>query len=119
MSFLSDLRFAGRTLRARPVFTAIAVASLALGIGANTAIFSVVESALLRDLPYNHPDSLLFVLDNQPNFEGASLSPGEYLDYQRQSQTLSGLAAYAFQSLTLTRRGDPQKLRAGCDTQLF
>ena len=116
MSVLSDLRFASRTLRARPLFTAIAVASLALGIGANTAIFSVVESALLRELPYDHPDRLLFVLDNQPNFEGASLSPGEYLDYKRQSQTLSDLAAYAFQSLTLTGRGDPQKLHAGSVT---
>jgi putative ABC transport system permease protein len=119
MSFLTDLQFATRTLRAKPVFTAIAVASLALGIGANTAIFSVVESALLRELPYDHADRLLLLRDNQPDFSAASLAPGEYLDYQKQTRTLSGLAAFSWQSLTLTASGDPQKLRASAVTPNF
>jgi putative ABC transport system permease protein len=119
MSFFNDLQFATRTLRAKPVFTAIAIASLALGIGANTAIFSVVESALLRELPYDHADRLLLLHENQPNFTGASLAPGEYLDYQKQTRTLTGLAALAWQSITLTGNGDPQKLRAFSVTPNF
>ena len=65
MALLTDLRFAARGLRAKPVFTIIAAASLALGIGANTAIFSVVESALLRSLPYDQSDRLLMMRDHQ------------------------------------------------------
>ncbi len=98
----SDLRFASRTLKAKPVFTAIAIASLALGIGANTAIFSVVEAALLRNLPFKHPDRLVFIEDHQPCCEEASLSPGEYLDYKHQSKTFQDIAAMAWQDLTLT-----------------
>ncbi len=116
MSSFSDLRFASRTLRAKPVFTAIAVASLALGIGANTAIFSVVESALLRELPYDHADRLVIMRDHQPMFPGASVSPGEFLDYQRQSKTLSGLAAFTWQELTLTGSGEPRLLHAASAT---
>ncbi len=119
MSLIADLRFAGRTLRAKPVFTAIAVASLALGIGANTAIFSVVESALLRSLPYDHPERLLLLRDHQPLAPEASISPGEYLDYQKQTRTFSGLAAFAWQSLTLNGNGEPQRLRGASVTPNF
>lgn len=119
MSIFSDLRFAGRTLRAKPVFTAIAVASLALGIGANTAIFSIVDAALLRQLPYDHADRLVIMRDHQPLFPGASVSPGEFLDYQRQSKTLSGLAAFTWQELTLTGSGEPQLLHAASATSNY
>ncbi len=108
----SDLQFASRTLRSKPVFTAVAIASLALGIGANTAIFSVVESALLRGLPFREADQLVYVRDHQPCCEMASLSPGEYLDYQKQTKALSALAAFAGQQVTLTGRSEAQKLRA-------
>ncbi len=107
----SDLRFASRTLRAKPVLTTVAVASLALGIGANTAIFSVIESALLRGLPFPNADQLVYLRDHQPGYEAASLAPGEYLDYRNQSRTLSGLAAATSQNLTLTGHSEPGNLR--------
>jgi len=99
---LSDVRFASRTLRAKPAFALVALASLALGIGANTAIFSIVESALLRGLPFKDSDRLVYIGDHQPCCESVSLSAGEYLDYRHQTRTFEDLAAYTGQSLTLT-----------------
>jgi putative ABC transport system permease protein len=107
----SDWRFVWRTLRARPFFTAVAVISLALGIGANTAIFSIIESSLLRRLPFHQPDRLVFLSDHQPCCEVASLSPGEFLDAQSATQTLSGIAAIAWQDVTLTGLAQPRTLR--------
>ncbi len=115
----SDLRFASRTLRAKPVFSAIAISSLALGIGANTAIFSVVDSALLRGLPFRQAEQLVLLRDNQPCCAAVSISPGEYLDYQKQTKTLSGLAAFTGQILTLTGNAEPQKLDAAAVTTNF
>ncbi len=115
----SDLRFASRTLRAKPVFTLIAVSSLALGIGANTAIFSVVDSALLRGLPFRSAEQLVLVRDSQPCCAAVSISPGEYLDYKKQTKTLSGFAAFAAQTLTLTGNFEPQKIDAVAVTTNF
>ncbi len=110
---MKDLQFAWRTLRARPLFAGIAILSLALGIGANTAIFSVVESSLLRGLPYPHADRLVQVGIYNPCCNVAPFSPGEYFDYSHQSKTLSGLAAYVEQvGDTLTGRGDAKALKA-------
>src|SRR5947209_14860455 len=106
----SDLWFVLRQLAAKPFFTAVAVLSLALGIGANTAIFSVVEGTLVRPLPYPHADRLLFLNDQQPAFGDASISPGEYLEYRRQSKSFSDIAAIAWQNLTLTGVPVPQSL---------
>jgi putative ABC transport system permease protein len=107
-----DLCFAWRRIKATPGIAAIAVLSLALGIGANTAIFSIIESALLRGLPVPQPDRLIYLRDRQPCCDAASLSPGEYLDYERQTRTLSGLAAAVNQTLILTGRSEPSKLNA-------
>ncbi|MBV9406015.1 MAG: ABC transporter permease, partial [Acidobacteriaceae bacterium] len=116
----SDLRFASRTLRAKPAFTAVAVLSLALGIGANTAIFSVVDSALLRSLPFRNPDRLVIMGDRQPCCDSVSLSPGEYHDYKRQSRTFEGIAAMAWQNLTLTGVNQAQALQGrGVTTNFF
>jgi len=105
-----DLRHALRTLRTKPVFLATAVLSLALGIGANTAIFSVVESSLLRGLPYPHSEQLVNLGIHQPCCAFTPLSPGEYFDYSQQSKTLSGLAAFAGQNGTLTGHSDAKNL---------
>ena len=114
-----DLQYAWRALRAQPLFLAVAVLSLGLGIGANTAIFSMIESSLLRGLPFPQADRLLYIRDRQPCCETASVSPGEYLDYKAQSTTLEGLAAASFQSLTMTGSGKPQKLRGNGVTPNF
>lgn len=105
-----DLQFSWRSLRARPLFTAIAVLSLALGIGANTAIFSVIESSLLRGLPYRNAERLAVVNITNPHWEDASMSAPEFVEYQRQARMLSGLAAFSSQSLVLTGAGDAHKL---------
>ncbi len=110
-NFWIDLRFAWRTLRTKPVFTAVAVLSLALGIGTNTAIFSIVESSLLRGLPYNHADQLVQLGIHQPCCNFTPLSPGEYFDYSHQAKTLSGLAAFVWQPGTLTGQSDTKNLQ--------
>jgi putative ABC transport system permease protein len=91
-----DLRFAARTLRAKPAFTAIVVLTLALGIGANTAIFSFVNAILLRPFPYREPDRLV-ILRNQDPKRGADLvSPSirDYLDYRERQRSFESLACF-------------------------
>src|SRR6202451_3616727 len=92
-SWLSDLaddvRFGFRTLRKTPGFTAIAVITLALGIGANTAIFSVIENVLLRPLPYNNPESLVEIWNTYPGFPPIGLSAGDYVDFHREAKSFS------------------------------
>jgi putative ABC transport system permease protein len=103
-SIWQDLRYGLRQLRRNPGFTAVAVLTLALGIGANTAIFSVIDSVLLRPLAFPHPDQLV-VLANGP---GWPLAGPDYLDWQRENQTFSSMALYTFgQSYNLTGGGQP------------
>jgi putative ABC transport system permease protein len=116
-SLFKDLRYAMRSLLRRPGFTAVAVITLALGIGANTAIFSVVHAVLLEPLPYAESDRLVALRQSnvtsniaQPD---AQLSPGNFLEWQRQSTTLSSLAAYRTVSYNLTGDGNPERLLSG------
>src|SRR6266481_10033419 len=90
-----DLRYAARTLVKRPGFTVIAVVTLALGIGASTAIFTVVDAALLRGLPYKSPERLYHLWESRPQkeFPQREFSYPDYQDYQ-QNQVCDGLAAY-------------------------
>src|SRR2546430_16976656 len=84
-----DLRFGVRTLRKNAGFTAIAVLTLALGIGANTAIFSVVENVLLRPLPYPQPENLVQIWNSYPpQAPRGALSPGDYADWREQKATV-------------------------------
>jgi putative ABC transport system permease protein len=109
---LQDLRYAARTMVKNPGFTLIAVLTLALGIGANTAIFSVVNAVLLRPLPFKNSDQLVAVLDRQP---GDSLTPAsypEYLDWREQKQAFAGVSAFAVSSYVLTAQGVPEQIRA-------
>ncbi|HEX4809066.1 MAG TPA: ABC transporter permease [Bryobacteraceae bacterium] len=117
--FFNDLRFAWRTLRGKPLFAVVAVFSLALGIGANTAIFSVIESALLHGLPFRDSSQLLLIRDHQSCCEMASVSPGEYLDYRFQTKTLSDLSAFTIQSVTWTGGPSAVQLRAAAVTTNF
>jgi len=101
-----DLRYGFRVLRASPGFAAVAVLSLALGIGANTSIFSVVNAALLRPLPVNEPDRLMFVFNGTTtNPWGVSSYPG-YLDYRDKDEVFSDLLTYS--SITVSARADDQ-----------
>jgi predicted permease len=112
-----DLRFAARTLLRRPLFTALAVLTLALGIGANTAIFSVVNSVLLAPLPFRAPDRLVVVWSSNPEFAKAiglpdklPTSTGPFYDWRAQSRTLDHLSMVASDRATLTGRGEPEIL---------
>ncbi len=112
-TLLNDLRYALRTLRQRPGFTALTVLTLALGIGATSAIFSVVNGVLLRPLPYQDPDGIKLIHTRLDNTPGRELSLPEYFDLREQSRAFTKVAAFANGSLTLTGSGAPERLEAG------
>ena len=118
---LQNIRYGLRMLRKQPGFTAVAVLALALGVGANTAIFSVVNGVLLRPLPYTDPDNLVMVWEsNIPRSRLTNVaSPANYLDWKRQTQTLDPLAALVQIQLNLTSEGDPVELDAQYVTTNF
>ncbi len=110
-----DLRHGLRALRKSPGFTAVAVLTLGLGIGANTAIFSVVENVLLRPLPYRDPSALVQVWNTYlPQFPQVPNSPGDFQDFRRQASSFSEMAAFVDipQGFNLTGEGEPQRLEA-------
>src|SRR6185295_6155970 len=93
-TLLRDLRYGMRSLFKRPGFTAVALIALALGIGANTAIFSLVNAVLLRPLPFNEPDRLVWMWGNiRSGGNRASVSPLDFLDYRNQNTTFENYAA--------------------------
>ena len=100
---LSDLRYAFRQLIKNPGFAALAILTLALGIGACTAIFSVVNGVLLRPLDYPHPDRNVVIREtNLPQFPEFTVSPPNYLDWVRQTKSWQYLAAYTGMQINLT-----------------
>jgi putative ABC transport system permease protein len=115
-SILQDIRFAFRMLRKSPSFTAVAVLTLALGIGANTAIFRVVENLLLRPLPYNHPDQLIEIWNTYlPAVPLAGLSVGDFHDWQKQATTVSAMAGHSWyeSGANLTGGESPERVKIG------
>jgi len=109
---IQDLRYGTRTLLKSPGFTAVAVLTLALGIGANTAIFSVVDTLLLRPLPLKDPGRLVLVRDTQPGVDSAPASYPEYLDWKERSKTFEALGAFFTTTFSLTGKGEPEELPA-------
>jgi predicted permease len=105
-----DVRYAVRGLRRAPGFTGVAVLTLALGIGANTAIFSLVNAALLRPLPFKDPDQLVFLWNTNASREPEPLGPGRLMDFRAQTASFGALAGISHLSLTLTGRGDPERI---------
>jgi putative ABC transport system permease protein len=109
---VQDLRYAVRMLRNNPGFTAVAILTLALGIGANTAIFSVIDSVLLRPLPYRDPAGLVMVWENNsqhPNPHN-TVSPPDFLDWQSRNSVFAEMAAIFDQHANLTGNGLPQEV---------
>ena len=108
-----DVRYAVRLLLKSPGFAIIAIITLGLGIGANTALFSVVNGVLLNPLPYPHPDRVVAVAGMAPGFGEASISYPDYLDWLRDNHSFSSLAAYrSFQSFNWTRQSDTERVSA-------
>lgn len=109
-ALLRDLRFALRMLAKSPGTTLVAILTLALAIGANTSIFSAVNAALLRPLPYPEPDQLLMVLETLPDVEKMAVPYPNYLDYKAENTTFSSLAAMGVHTMTVTGKGNPEGL---------
>ncbi|MFZ0591352.1 MAG: ABC transporter permease [Bryobacteraceae bacterium] len=107
-----DLRYAWRMMLHSPGFAAIAVLTLALGIGANTAVFSVVNGVLLNPLPFPHPNQLLTFYQNRPNFPQGSLSYLNFLDWKSGNHTFASMAAYRQASFVLMGAGTPESVSA-------
>lgn len=115
-NFLMDVRYGLRILRKSPGFTVVAVLTLALGIGANTAIFSAVNAVLLRPLPFHDPQQVMVVWHTPPqkSFPGVDkfvVSPANYLDWQRENHVFSQMSAMGFGSFNVTGLGQPESVQ--------
>ena len=111
---LQDLRYGFRILRRSPVFSAAAIITLGLGIGANTAMFSVVDAVLLRPLPYARSERLVRVWQNEPKMGTGHLgtAPPEFASYRDRTRAFANLAGYQWESYDLTGGREPQRIRA-------
>ena len=118
-SLWQDVRFGLRMLAKNPAFTAIAVLTLALGIGANTAIFSVIDAALLRPLPY--PDADRIVVLYQLNYKKDKITPAaaDFVDFQREASSFAQLAAYRGIPFNLSGNGNPERVDGVAVTSSF
>src|SRR6266516_4296314 len=118
---MGDIRYAIRSLRKQPVFTSIAVLTLTLGIGANTAIFSLLYRVLLRPLPYRDADRLVFVWNTYPlmGLPQASVSIPDYIDRKTQAPAIEDAALLTSRSLNLAEGGQPEQVRALAVTPSF
>jgi putative ABC transport system permease protein len=110
---IQDLRYALRVLFKNKTLTAVALFTLALGIGANTAIFSVVNAVLLNPLPYKQPDRLVALWENVPSHGRWRTSPANFFDWKKQNTVFEDVVAFGASTLTLTGDGEPEQL-VGC-----
>jgi putative ABC transport system permease protein len=107
---VQDLRYGFRTLRKNPGFTAIAILTLALGIGANTAIFSVVNGVLLRPLAYPDPTRLLMIFETNKEFSQSSVAYPNFLDWRRESRSFTNMGVSRDDDFNFTGAGEPERL---------
>ena len=114
MTLINDIKFALRQLQKKPGFTTIIVLMLGFAIGANTAIFSVANSVLLRPLPYKDSDQLVMLWAKRMK-EGRRMQPSplDFVSWHRECDSFASLGALRPQSLILTRQGEPVELKAG------
>jgi putative ABC transport system permease protein len=108
-----DLRYGARMLTRNPAFTLVAILALTLGIGATTAIFSVVNSVLLKPLPYPESERLVILSEWHPQIEGMSIAYPNYQDWRAQNEVFEHLGVYRRQSYNLTGSGEPERLTGG------
>src|SRR6202167_2465243 len=118
-TLIQDLKYAARVLLKSPGFVAIAVLTLALGIGANTALFSVVNGVLLRPLPFSRPSELVVLSETSLNFESSSISYPNFLDWQRSNSSFTSLAAYRSDDFSITGSGEAERVRVGMVSASF
>src|SRR5262245_4317725 len=109
-SLLQDLRYGFRMLTKAPAFSLIAILTLALGIGANTTIFSVVNGVLLNPLPFHDSHQLVSMFEEIPNFKNGSISYPDFVDWRRMNRTFDNMAAYRSVGFDLSGTGEPEHL---------
>ena len=109
---MQDVRYGFRVLVKSPGFTAVAILTLALGIGANTAIFSVVNGVLFNPLPYAHPEQLVAMHESKPNFVDGAVGYPNFLDWQKDNSSFSAMALSRNYGYNLTGRGEAEQVRA-------
>lgn len=114
-----DVKFALRTLSRAPMLTAIAIATLALAIGANSAVFSLVNTVLIRPLPYVDPDRLVIVFENAHGSDHGNVSGHEYVAWRDQNRSFDALTLFNYAGFTLTGRGEPLSVNAQNVTAQF
>src|SRR5215467_14294339 len=108
---LLDVRYAARMLRKSPLFSGIAILTVALGIGANTAVFSIVNGVLLSPLPYRQPERLVKIWETLPGLSEATVSYPDYKDWQERARVFDGVAVYSpYSNKTLTGGDVPERV---------
>ena len=110
---LNDLRYTLRTLIKAPAFTLAAVAALTLGIGANTAIFSVVNAVLLKPVAAPDPDRVVYFMNSSPEGSNPGASPAKFVHWRRQTDVVQDVSAFSGNVINDTSGGVPEQLRAG------
>ena len=110
---LQDLRYGARTLVKAPGFTIVAILTLAIGIGANAAIFSVVNAVLLKPVPFPDPDRLVMFMNTSPQGSGRNASPAKFQHWREQTRVVQDVAAFRNNIVNFTGGGVPEQLRAG------
>src|SRR5436190_9301347 len=109
-TLLQDLRYGVRMLLKNPGFSIVAVLALTLGIGADSAIFRVVNAVLLRPLPYPDSDRLVILRERSPQLEGMSVAYPNFIDWREQNSTFENIGVYRRQSYNFTGSGEPERL---------
>src|SRR6476620_8259273 len=112
-TLLQDLRYGARMLLKTPAITFIVILALALGIGANTAIFSVLNAVVLRPLPFDRPDELLFLNERSPVLDEMSISYPNFTDWRSQNHVFERIGVYNRSSYNLTGAGEAERLITG------
>jgi len=112
-TLLQDLRFGLRALARNPGFASVAVVTLALGIGANAAIFSVINAVLLRPLPWNEPSKAVMIWSKWTAFDKTWVSDGEVNGYRTEARTLASVGAWEDGQVNLTGDGEPERVAYG------
>src|SRR6266481_7156384 len=109
---LKDIRFASRQLLKQPAFTAIAVLTIALAIGATTAVLSLVNALLVRPLPYREPQQLVLLVQHfkLQNLERIPVSPSEFVDYETQAHSFEKLGAFGYTNFNLAGEDKPERI---------
>jgi predicted permease len=115
----SDIRFAARMLWKNPAFTIVAIVTLAIGIGGNTTIFSIVNGVLLNPLPFPHPEQLVALHESKPNFNQGSISYPNFLDWQKNNRTFSDMVIARLYGFSLTGKGEAEQVSAEFITRNF